>query len=568
MIRAMGILLLLLGGCVSTPPWAGEYRVAAVASDHAVASAAGDAILRQGGNAVDAAVATSFCLAVVRPYSCGLGGGGFMVIHDPGVDAGIAITYRETAPAAMHPAYFASLEPADGAPPPSRWGVHAVGVPGTVAGLLEALDCHGTLNRATVLAPAIRAAEEGFPVDADHLDAVAFVRDRLEEHPRLTTTAGWIWTNLCGEGSLKVGDRLRQPALARTLRRIADRGADGFYHGPVAEAVARVVAEGGGPMTAADLASYRVRHGVPLRAEGVLGRYTVLAMPPPSSGGVAMLQVLGIVHRRWEDLGRPGPGSPEWVHLLAEAMQHAFADRAEYLADDAFVPVPVADLLDPAYLATLAGRLDPVRTLDRFDYGSTTPAPADAGTSHLCVVDARGMAVACTETINTPFGSLMAVPAWGIVLNNEVDDFTTVPGAPNFFGLHQSDRNLPAPGKRPLSSMSPTIVLENGAVVLVAGASGGPRIITGTLQVLLNVLLHGMDLPRAIAAPRLHHQWVPGELQLEDRWTDARLVAALERRGHVVTRRPAVGKVQAIVIHGTHLHAASDPRKGGRPAGH
>jgi gamma-glutamyltranspeptidase / glutathione hydrolase len=287
-------------------------------------------------------------------------------------------------------------------------------------------------------------------------------------------------------------------------------------------------------------------------------------MPPPSSGGVALVQIFGIFDRRFEDLARPNHNSPAYLHLLAEAIKHAFADRAEWLADPAFADVPTQQLIAPSYLDDLAGRVRSEAVLDdRFDYGTVTPG----GTSHLSVIDSNGMAVACTETVNLIYGSLVYVPEFGIVLNNQMDDFTTDPDAPNAFGLRQSLRNVPEPGKRPLSSMSPTIVLKDGRAVAIAGASGGPRIISATAQALLNSLLFDMDARQAVSSPRVHHQWLPEIFYVEPPL--AALDDALGEFGHTIAHMEDIGVVQLIRVHadGT-ITAASDPRKGGRPAGY
>ncbi|MCH8152430.1 MAG: gamma-glutamyltransferase [Planctomycetes bacterium] len=556
----------------STRPAEVVYQHAAVAADHPIASQAGVEMLKLGGNAVDAAVATSFCLSVVRPYSCGIGGGGFMVIYKPARDGGepveVAINYRETAPVAVGPNYYVRLADATA----SRAGYHAVGVPGTVAGLLWALEHHGTLDRAAVLAPAIRAAEHGFAADHNYLDAARGFAQRLHEHPHLKGTSKYLWETMCLQGKVNVGDLIKNPQQARALRLIADRGAEAFYTGEIAEAIVASMSAHDGPITKDDLAGYTVRTTKPLRgtfrarARG-LG-LEVLSMPPPSSGGIAMLQILGIFERRMDDLSGLEHNRPEYVHLLVEAMKHAFADRAQWLADPAFAEVPTRRLLESGYLDRLADSVSMQHTLDRFDYGSVAPAPQDGGTSHISVIDADGMAVACTETINLIYGSLVMVPGFGFALNNQMDDFTTVPGQPNAFGLRQSDRNLPAPGKRPLSSMSPTIVLRNGKPIIIAGASGGPRIITGTVQCVLNCLLFDMTPAEAVAAPRFHHQWLPNVLQFEDGWTDECTIGALKILGHEVGRRDEVGVVQLIQVTAEGIRAASDPRKGGQPAGY
>lgn len=552
--------------------YAATYRHGAVASDHPVASAAGAEMLALGGNAVDAAVATSFCLSVVRPYSCGIGGGGFMLIHHPGDGREpaltVALNYRETAPAAVDRDYYVNLE--DAPNDASRFGVHAVAVPGTVRGLLYALEHHGTLDRATVLAPAIRAAVEGFPADANFCSAVDALETARREHPRIRDTTEYIWNTVCHGGALALGDRVTNPQQAEALRLIAEHGDAAFYSGPIAEAIASVMQQRSGPITARDLADYSMRIESPLRST-FLGRQ-IIAMPPPSSGGVAMQQILGLLDRRLDDIrGERStlftPTDADYIHVLTEAMKHAFADRAEHLADDDFVEVPVDRLTSAAYLGELASRIDLTTTLDRFAYGSVQPAPADSGTSHLCVIDADGMAVSCTETINTIFGSCVEAPGYGFALNNEMNDFTTIPGEPNVYGLMQSDRNLPEPGKRPLSSMSPTIVLNDGHVELIAGASGGPRIITGTLQCMLNSLLFEMPARAAVRRARIHHQWMPNVLQFEQDWPDETVVSAMQRRGHETGTRDEVGVVQMIRVTPVGIEAVSDPRKGGRPAG-
>jgi gamma-glutamyltranspeptidase/glutathione hydrolase len=550
------------------------FAHAAVAADHPLASRAGLEMLNKGGNAVDAAVATSFCLAVVRPHSCGIGGGGFMVVYIPASDEKpeqtIALNYRETAPATVGPDYYVNLK-SDTA---SRFGGAAVGVPGTVAGLLHALEHFGTLDRAAVLAPAIRAAEEGFAADANHVEACDDLRKTFQKNPQLRETADEIWNNLCLGGEVKVGDVIRQPELARALKLIAQQGADAFYRGEIAHAIVKTVQNRGGSLALDDLGHYQIRTTTPLR--GHFRNVEILSMPPPSSGGIAMQQIFGILERRMTDLGDPSAlhrTSPLYVHLLTEAMKHAFADRSRWLADPAFVDVPIANLLAPEYLDSLASKISFARTIDSSQYGSIPPQPPaqtvphDHGTSHLSVIDDRGMAVACTETINLIYGSLVTVQDFGFILNDQMDDFTTIPGKPNEFGLQQSERNLPQSGKRPLSSMSPTIVLRNGQAVLVVGASGGPRIISATTQCILNCLLFDMDADDAVRAPRFHHQWMPNMLEFEPSWNDAPSMATLRALGHETGQHKVIGEVQLIHRRADGLHAASDPRKGGEPAG-
>lgn len=545
-----------------------RYDHAAVAASHAVASRAGLEMLEKGGNAVDAAVATSFCLSVVRPMSCGIGGGGFMVIYNPRKGStdnepeAVAINYRETSPAAVDRDYYVKLN-RDGA---SRFGVHASGVPGTVAGLLYALEHYGTLDRATVLAPAIRAAEKGFIADAYHLAAVRSLMKRRESDPDIRETSAYYYRQMCLEGNVKIGDTVRNPDQARALRLIAADGGEVFYRGEIARAIVSMMRSRNGSISQADLAGYEPRVMEPLI--GTFRGHQVISMPPPSSGGIAMQQILGILDRRLDDIDDLSPTNPAYVHLLTEAMKHAFADRAEWLADSAFVEVPIERLTSAAYIKGLAESISMTRTQDRFAYGSVTPMPDDGGTSHLSVVDENGMAVACTETINLGFGSMVVVPGFGFALNNQMDDFTTIPGKPNAFGLLQSNKNLPQPGKRPLSSMSPTIVVTDGKVRLVAGAAGGPRIITATTQCLLNCLLFDMTPGEAIDAPRFHHQWMPEKLNFENRWDQPRTISALRAFGHETNHTGSIGVAQLIQVAPDGVHAASDPRGGGRPAGY
>ena len=564
-------LLPIISSCSGTPrPTTDPNHTAgftqwAVACDHVLASQAGEQMLAAGGNAVDAAVAASFCLSVVRPFSCGIGGGGFMVISlppstsDPDGRA-VALDYREKCPAGVGPDYYENL-PAE----TSQLGPKSCGVPGTVAGLLYALENFGTLDRATVMAPAIKAAREGFTADAFHIGAVETMSEAWRDHPELRPNLAMAWYRFARRGRVAEGDLILNEPQAQALELIARDGADAFYAGPIAEAIMAVMEQDDGPMTMDDLAAYTVRERPAL--VGDVGPWRILSMPPPSSGGVATQQIFGLLERLGGLDGNQDQDSPQWRHLLIESFKHAFADRAHWLADDTFIPVPVARLTSPAYLDSLARRVDTDHTRAPEDYGSGPQLPRDSGTSHISVLDANGMAVGCSETINLYWGSCVEVPGFGFLLNDEMDDFT-IDSAANAYGLVQSDRNRPEPGKRPLSSMSPTIVLENGRVVAIAGASGGPRIISGALQVLLSALVFGEDAGQAVARPRMHHQWQPDEVRVETSWTDTAVLDGLRARGHnVVSYKKTVGVVQAIVVRDGHITAASDPRKGGRPAG-
>jgi len=572
-LAALAIAILSPIPAAALRPWRGG----AVAADHPAASDAGVEILERGGNAVDAAVATSFCLSVVRPYSCGIGGGGFMIIHlSETADLrgahgpSIAIDYRERAPAAITPHHFEQL----GDSLASQFTGHAVGVPGTVAGLLHVLDTYGTLDRATVLAPAIRAAEAGFVVDRHYLKIAGELNAWFAEDPGRKSRHRFVWERFLKSGRVAEGDSIRLPEQAVALRLIAEHGSQAFYGGPIGEAIVKAVARAGGVMAAGDLRAFEPSSTRPLA--GDFRGWTLLTMPPPSSGGVATLEVLKILDHyerlRGIRLEALGHNTSAYVHVVVEAMKHAFADRAEWLGDPDFVHVPVNQLLDDGYLRGLAARIDPQRTQPATAYGSHASPPDDGGTSHFCIIDAQGNGVSCTETINLAFGARIAVDRFGFVLNNEMDDFTTVRGGSNAFDLKQSDLNLPAPGKRPLSSMSPTIVTsKDGKVKLIAGASGGPRIITAVLQVVLNAVVFGMSAEAAVASPRFHHQWWPDLLGLELAPDPDPPLAAVESdlraKGHRVGPAADVGAVQLILGVDGGYDGACDPRKGGRPAG-
>lgn len=567
----VGVLVAVAATIGFTPlAYAGEHGV--VASDHALASEAGAEVLRKGGNAVDAAVATSFALSVVRPDSCGIGGGGFMVIHiaehDRAQPGSYAINYRETCPSAIGPLTYEQWGDAEA----SRYGGRAVGVPGTVAGLLAAHERFGVLPRGEVLAPAIRLAEQGFEVDAHHAATAAQVATQLTERDGWATRFAFVHDRLVAGGGLRPGDRIANPEQGRVLRRIARLGQSGFYGGEVAADIVQAVEDDGGVLSLDDLLNYE-----PVWTEPLAVPYrdvTLLLMPPPSSGGVAIAQMFGIIERVGIGNDAADPSAfPDVAtsHVMIEAMKHAFADRAAYMADPGFVDVPVQRLLDDAYLDERAALIDPTMTRPIDAYGTREPPPADGGTSHFSVADRFGNVVSCTETINLAFGSLLAPPRLGFCLNNEMDDFTTRRGEANAFGLRQSDDNLPEPGKRPLSSMSPSVVLGgDGRAIAAAGASGGPRIITSTWQALLRVLVWGASAAEAVAAPRLHHQWLPNAVRLEQRGDPAardKLEADLAAIGHEFGTPTDVGAVQLIRLMGSGgWDAASDPRKGGQPA--
>lgn len=566
---------------------------ACVAADHALASSIGAQILRDGGNAIDAAVATSFALSVCRPYSCGIGGGGFMVIAMPAgsrtrrgtltTPLHTTIDYRETAPAAMTQDWF-EHDPDPDAP---THGGKAVGTPGHVAGMLYALDTYGTMTRERVLQPAIDLARKGFHADDHYVKNAQEVIDWLrgtptypgaEKAPKRTDRFGYTWDRYLHKGTIKVGDRVDNSEQARVLEAVLHRGVDGFYTGEVASAIVDAVRADGGVLTLQDMATFKAKERPPLVGECAAMRS--LSMPPPSSGGIVLAQVLCILERRRDLLDaalRDGHNSPAYIHLLCEAMKHAFADRARWLGDSDFLDVPLSRLLDPAKMNAAADKIRADAISAHEEYG-VLPPPDDHGTSHLCVVDEMGGAVACTETINLIFGGLL-VPQGkegplGFCLNNTIDDFVTRPNTPNAFGLSHAAKNAPAPRKRPLSSMTPTILLsrDGSRPALLAGASGGPRIISATIQAILNVIWFDMNAVDAVTAPRAHHQWEPDTLQLEAALMGTPVADALRAKGHVVTQREPIGNAQLIRASSLQDASggwlpASDPRKGGAPDG-
>ena len=546
----------------------GPFEHAVVAADHPLASQVGVEILQAGGNVVDAAVGVSFSLSVLRPEGCGIGGGGFMLIWDAELQQSIAIDYRERAPAAATREMFQS-DDADSDPELSRHGGLAVGIPGTVAGLSSALREHGTMSLQEVLRPVIRLAEQGFPVDEQFRNVQLQVLEDFARHDGYAGKFAALYELYLGNGeAASVGDRFESPIL-EVLSEVSQTGSDAFYKGKIADAITAEVRRQGGILSTRDLSRMAFTIRQPLQSE--FDGYEVLAMPPPSSGGVAIIEMLNMLTAFESKESAPSlkdlpQNSPEYVHLLTEIMKHAFADRAEHLGDADFADVPVDWLTSDGHARELASRVDMEQTQLPDSYGRHH-VPDDSGTSHFSIIDAAGNAVACTETINTLFGSYVVVPEYGIILNNEMDDFSARPGEPNAFRLIQGEANAVEPGKKPLSSMSPTILVRDGKAVFAAGASGGPRIINGTLQVLLNMVRHDQLPQQAVATPRFHHQWQPNSLMLEESLL-SELRQPLEARGHVLVERSSLGTTQAVSRSELGLFGGSDPRKGGMPAGY
>jgi gamma-glutamyltranspeptidase/glutathione hydrolase len=527
---------------------------AMVVSREPHATEAGVRVLQAGGNAVDAAVAVGFALAVTHPAAGNLGGGGFMLIRF--ADGRTAfLDFRERAPEKATRDMYLGL---DGQPTrDSLEGWRAPGVPGTVRGLEHAARKYGRKKWRQLLAPAIQLAAKGFPVSYGLARSLRRTEklERFPESRRIFLKNGTYW---------EPGERLAQPELAATLKRIADSGARDFYEGETARRLVAAMQANGGVWTAADLAGYAVVERTPLT-----GRYRgfeIIGAPPPSSGGVGVLGMLGMLEGTGYE--KPGAGAAATIHYVAEVMKRYYADRAEYLADPDFARVPVAGLLDPAYLARRRQSIDLERATPSARLGPGKPPGEESSeTTHYSVLDAEGNAVAVTYTLNGGYGCGVTPPGVGFLLNNEMDDFAVKPGAPNYYGLIQGERNAIAPRKRPLSSMTPTIVLRGGNLYLVAGSPGGPRIISTVLQVLVNVLDFGMDIQAAVDWPRFHHQWLPDKLLME-RGFSPDTVALLEARGHAVERVSATGEVSAILVEKGRLEGAADSRVEGLAAGY
>ena len=470
-----------------------------VSAQHA-ASDVGATILAQGGNAIDAAVAVGYALAVTHPCCGNIGGGGFMTIHlADGRDT--FINFREKAPLAAHADLFLD---ADGNPDAakSRDGYLAVGVPGTVMGLETARQKYGSLPRARLLAPAIQLAQQGFALAQGDVEVLSAAAAEFRAQPNVAA----VFLN---HGVPYVaGDRLVQKDLAATLRKISDDGVDAFYRGPIAAAVVRASQAHGGILTKTDFEKYTVTESAPISC--IYRGYSVISAPPPSSGGVTLCEMLQVLDGY--DLRALGHGTGESLHLMTEAMRYAYRDRNTYLGDPAFIDNPVARLLSPLHMQSIRGHIQPHHATPSTVLGDEAAGDEHPTTTHYSVVDRFGNAVSVTFTINDDFGAKVIAGDTGFFLNDEMDDFTSKPGSPNMFGLIQGKANAIAPGKRPLSSMTPTIVLKDGKPVLVVGTPGGARIITTVLQVIVNVIDYGMDLQAAVDAPRIHHQWLPDTL--------------------------------------------------------
>jgi gamma-glutamyltranspeptidase/glutathione hydrolase len=528
-----------------------------VVAQEKTAARIGTDVLRRGGNAVDAAVATGFAMAVTYPRAGNLGGGGFMVIHSKERHEDVAIDYRETAPAATTSGIFLG---SDGKPDnaKSRDSALGIGVPGTPAGLALALEKYGSgkFTLFELLQPAIDLARNGVVLTDDSADTLP------EWHPRLARwpSSAKIFSRADGT-SLLEGDTLVQTDLAVTLSAIATQGLRGFYEGPVAEKLVKTIGDAGGIMTVDDLKSYQPVIRAPVR--GSYRGYDIVSMPPPSSGGVGLVETLNILEGF--PLAEMKQGSAPSLHLLIEAMKRAYADRAHYLGDPAFVSAPIATLTTKEYAAKQRASIDLDHATPWADALSVTPPREGSNTTHFSVVDGLGNAVSNTYTLNFSYGVGLVAEGTGVLLNNELDDFTAALGASNAYGLVGFEANLPGPGKRPLSSMSPTIILKDGKPVLVTGSPGGSRIISTVLQVIVNVLDYHMDVAAAVAAPRLHHQWLPDEVRIEQGFADDTL-NALRAKGHRVVGPMGQTSANSIAVTTNGWLGAPDPRTRGADA--
>lgn len=534
---------------------AAVFRNGMVVAQERRGARVGAEILVRGGNAVDAAVATGFALAVTYPRAGNLGGGGFMLIHLARRGEEIAIDYRESAPAAASRDMF--LGP-DGKPDPrkSRDSALAIGVPGTVAGLVLAHREFGSgrLSLAELIAPAIALARDGIAIDDDTADSLPPVRERLARWP----ASAKLFLREDG-GARRPGEILVQADLAATLEAIARDGESGFYDGAVAGRLIEAIRAAGGIMTRDDLRSYRPIIRAPVR--GTYRGHDIVAMPPPSSGGIVLIEALNILEGF--PAGQVGARTAMSSHLLVEAMKHAYADRAFYLGDPAFIDTPMTRLLSKDYAAKLRAAIDPAKARRAADIVPLIAVPREGdNTTHYSVVDADGNAVANTYTLNFGYGLGMVAEGTGVLLNNELDDFTSAYGAANAFGLVGFAANLPGANKRPLSSMSPTILLKDGKVVLVTGSPGGSRIISAVLQVIVNVVDRGLSIGDAVAAPRLHHQWMPDEVRVEEGFP-AEIASGLRELGHMVGWPVGQTSANSIHVRADGLHGAADPRTRG-----
>lgn len=520
-----------------------------VATEQELASRIGLDILKAGGNAVDAAVGIGFALAVALPNAGNLGGGGFMMVHDAKTGKSVALDFREVAPLKASRNMYLD-DKGNVINGKSLYTHYAVGVPGTVAGMEHALKKWGTMPLDKVIAPSIALAEKGFPVSET---LAKILRQEQKNMGKWPATTEIFWKD---GAPLKRGDLLVQKDLAQSMRLIAQQGAKAFYEGAIAQKIAAEMAPHAGAVTLQDLREYKVAEREPVR--GTYRGHEVVTMPPPSSGGTHLVQILNMLEQ-WP-LAQWGQNSAQTLHHMAESSKLAYADRSEYLGDPDFVKIPLKGLTSKRYAESLAKTIDGNRARPAKEIKPGQPQPYESDqTTHYSVVDKAGNAVAVTYTLNTNFGSGIVAKGTGILLNNEMDDFAAKPGVANAYGLVGGDANAVAAKKRPLSSMTPTLVLKDGKPTLVTGSPGGARIITTVLQTVVNTIDFGNNPAEAAAAPRVHHQWTPDELRVEKGLSPDTL-ALLKQRGHNIAVKPSMGRTQTIQIRNGMLYGYSDPR--------
>ena len=532
------------------PIWAQHGMVA---SQESVATRVGVDILKQGGNAIDAAVAVGFALAVTLPRAGNIGGGGFMLVHLAKENKTIAIDYREVAPSHAHKDIFLN-EQGDAVAKLSREHGLAVGVPGTVMGMELALNKYGTMKMEQVIAPAIKLAKDGFTVTPDLATSLAGLKRRISQWP----SSKAIFYKADGS-NFQIGDTLVQAELAHSLELVSKQGSKGFYEGDTAKKLVDAVTQAGGIMTLEDLKQYQAIERAPVTGE--YRGYQVVSMPPPSSGGIHIIEMLNMLEPY--PIEKLGHNTAATLHVMAEVMKRAYADRSEYLGDPDFVKVPVSELISKSYAKTRSHDISLNRATPSSEIGPGKIAGYESPqTTHYSVVDKWGNAVANTYTLNFSYGSGLVAQGTGILLNNEMDDFSAKPGVPNGYGLIGGDANAVEGRKRPLSSMSPTIVMKEGKPFIVTGSPGGARIINTTLQIIMNVIDHNLNIAEASYASRVHHQWLPDELRVE-KSLNRDTINLLEAKGHKVSVKDAMGSTQSIMVTDEGIFGASDPRRAG-----
>lgn len=547
------LFLLLLKLSFSASPQPLKVKNGIVAADQAIASHAGATILKNGGNAFDAAVTTALVLGVANPHSSGIGGGCFILLKHHNQEVAEVIDAREQAPRKITQKHYYKNGKLD--TDLSQNGGLSVAIPNELNGLFLMHSKYGKLSWKEVVFPAYKLAHHGIFVSP-------YLNKTLKKHKKKFIKSSYLKKTFYRDSkALAIGALLKQPALAKTLKNIAFNGVRSFYKGSIAKAIIKTIQSDGGVLDATDMSNIIPRE---IKAvEGTYRGYTIYTMPPPSSGGLVLLQMLNVLEhypiQQW------GHNSSKTIHYIAETMKHAYSDRAQYMGDSNFVEVPSAQIISKKTANKVVNKISNEKVFKSNYYGMRY-LPPDHGTSHFNIYDKYGNAVSITSTINTLFGSKLVVEEYGIILNNEMDDFSLAPGIPNAYGLIGSESNSVQAHKKPLSSMTPTIVTKDNQVKLIVGGSGGPRIITGVLQVILNSIDHKMNIKESVDAPRIHHQWTPNKLFLEKEIA-VDVVENLIKRGHTIQKSVPRNVIQGIEIIGKDMYGASDSRKQGQPAG-